>query len=147
MCLLRAAYEVLERSSLLTAGTVRSHAVHAYAYETNFFFNKGGKVEYALDAITSGASDQSMIGDRDFYATFGDDEAFVALPTCTNDNEFGLVRRMVGLDPKKQWAPYNRPQDDDNSDEEGFGGMASGGMLDSAVMMAFMQRLLEVEQG
>ncbi len=28
-----------------------------------------------------------------------------------NDNEFGLVQRMVGLDPEEQWGPYSQPDD------------------------------------
>ncbi|KAF8991005.1 hypothetical protein BDZ89DRAFT_1086867 [Hymenopellis radicata] len=149
----RAAYDILERASPFTAETVLSHARHAYSHETTYFFNKGGKVEYALDAITSDARDQSMVGDREFYATFGDDDEFVALPTCANDNEFGLVRRMVGLDPEKQWAPYRQPEDDDDEDmdededeeeEEGFGRRGPGGMPDSAAMMAFLAMMAEM---
>ncbi len=156
----RAAFDILKRSSPFTADIVRSHALSAYSHETTFFFDKGGNVEYALDAITSDSRDQSMVGDREFYTTFGDDDKFVALPTCANDNEFGLVRRMVGLDPEKQWGPYRQPDDDDEdmykdendsdedmdddvdtSDEEGFGRRGPGGKIGAAAMIALLQRL------
>ncbi|KAF9027051.1 hypothetical protein BDZ89DRAFT_1113615 [Hymenopellis radicata] len=185
----RAAYEILEDVFPFTAETVLSHARYAYYSETINFFRKGGMVEYALDAITSNAKDQSMVGDREFYATFADDDEFVALPTCANDNEFELVRRMVGLDSEKKWAPYRRyrqpdeddsddmdddddseedgddmdddddededdmnedddddedeEDDDEDEDDEDFGRRGPGGMPDSAVMIAFLERMAE----
>ncbi|KAF8991003.1 hypothetical protein BDZ89DRAFT_1086865 [Hymenopellis radicata] len=103
----RAAYDILKRASPFTVETLLSRVRDAYSYETMYFFNKGGKCE-----------GQSMIGDREFYEMFADDDEFVALPTCANDNEFDLVRRMVGLDPEKQWAPYRDEDDDDDDMDE-----------------------------
>ncbi|KAF8150515.1 hypothetical protein K438DRAFT_1865533 [Mycena galopus ATCC 62051] len=74
---------------------------------TQFFFAKGGRVEYAFDSITHCAQEQSSLGDGTFLETFGDDEDWVSLPTCANDLEFKLVRKMIGLDgPGQRWGPY-----------------------------------------
>ncbi|SJL02411.1 uncharacterized protein ARMOST_05738 [Armillaria ostoyae] len=74
---------------------------------TNFYFQRGGKVEYALDAIIDGALDQSWLGDREFHAIFDTDKDYMALPKCANDLEFQLVRDMLGLTADRPWGPYN----------------------------------------
>ncbi|KAK0499412.1 ankyrin repeat family protein [Armillaria luteobubalina] len=73
---------------------------------TSFYFSKGGRVEYALDAVTNSAKAQSRLGDETFYETFGEDEDFNRLPECTNDDEFEMVRVMLGLNPRESWGPY-----------------------------------------
>ncbi len=134
--LFRAAFDILKRSSPFTADIVRSHALSAYSHETTSFFDKGGKVEYALDAITSDARDQLMVGNREFYTTFGDDDKFVALPMCANDNEFGLVRRMDDEDMDEDENDSDEDIDDDidTLDEEGFGRRGPGGKIDATAV-------------
>ncbi|KAK0439244.1 ankyrin repeat family protein [Desarmillaria tabescens] len=77
-----------------------------FEWGTSFYFSKGGRVEYALDAVTAIAKEQSNLGDGTFYETFGGDEGFVRLPECVNDEEFEMVRVMLGLDPRKCWGPF-----------------------------------------
>ena len=55
---------------------------------TDFYFRKGGKVEYALACLMSAAEEQSgALGDGTF-------------------EESGLVRMNLRLDPKIEWGPY-----------------------------------------
>ena len=79
----------------------------------DFYLGKGGKIEYALDALTDEAKDQSPFGDGTFDELWEDEEEvgknFTELPRCDNDLEFDLVRRMLGLDPRVQWGPYDAP--------------------------------------
>ncbi|KAG5649685.1 hypothetical protein H0H81_002501 [Sphagnurus paluster] len=72
----------------------------------NFYFGKGGKIEYALDAITDAALEQSLLGSGDFEDTWDEEDDFKNLPMCDADLEFGLVRRMMGLNPAMRWGPY-----------------------------------------
>ncbi|KAG6864944.1 hypothetical protein C0991_006173 [Blastosporella zonata] len=83
----------------------------------SFFFNKGGKIEYAFDAITHASMEQSPVGDDSFAETWDEHDSFTALPTCANDLEFSLVRQRLGLDPRGRWGPY-REYDDDAMDED-----------------------------
>jgi hypothetical protein len=95
---------------------------------SEFFFQKGGRIEYAFDSITTCAQEQSPLGDDTFSETFGDDEDWVSLPTCANDLEFGLVRAMIGLDGApgsgQRWGPYDSygssgmDVDDDHDEED-----------------------------
>ncbi|KAK0207153.1 ankyrin repeat family protein [Desarmillaria ectypa] len=41
---------------------------------TSFYFSKGGRVEYALDAVTATAKEQSNLGDGTFYEAFGENK-------------------------------------------------------------------------
>ncbi|KAJ7108467.1 ankyrin repeat family protein [Mycena crocata] len=80
---------------------------------TQFYFQKGGRVEYAFDSITHCAQEQSPLGDNSFSETFGDDEDWALLPTCANDLDFQLVRSMIGLDiPGQRRGPYRAFSDD-----------------------------------
>jgi hypothetical protein len=82
----------------------------------NFYFRKGGRVEYALAAIVDGAE-----------ASFVDLQGAARLlstPSCVNDREFGIVRKNLGLNPQQTWGPYSiMPQpttwttDSDDSEE------------------------------
>ncbi|KAK0190556.1 ankyrin repeat family protein [Armillaria mellea] len=99
---------------------------------TKFYFQRGGKVEYALDAISGAALDQSWLGDGEFHAIFDDDQNYMALPKCANDLEFQLVRDTLGLTADKPWGPYDsrrnydpfemyvdsEDEDGDNSEDE-----------------------------
>ncbi|KAK7057699.1 ankyrin repeat family protein [Favolaschia claudopus] len=75
---------------------------------SQYFFKRGGRIEHAFDSITNNAEDQSELGDDTFWEYFGEDEAWLSLPTCANDLEFELVRKMIGLDARQQWGPYRK---------------------------------------
>ncbi|KAK0207157.1 hypothetical protein DFS33DRAFT_1273474 [Desarmillaria ectypa] len=62
------------------------HHDAVFESSTSFYFYKGGKVEYALDAVMAVAKEQSMLGDGTFYETYGEDEEFLRFPECTNDD-------------------------------------------------------------
>lgn len=87
------------------------------------YLSKGGRVEYAVDCVVQSAESASELGDGTFAKTFGngenDDPGYGNLPRCSNDLEFQLVRRMMGLDPTKNWGPYppEDPMDEDDEDE------------------------------
>ncbi|KIJ65695.1 hypothetical protein HYDPIDRAFT_39613 [Hydnomerulius pinastri MD-312] len=88
-----------------------------------FYLQRGGRVEYALDAITHRSKEMSSLGDGDFDAMWdgsgihaaenSEDEAsetsqlWRSLPHCNNDLEFGMVRRQLGLNPRASWGPYD----------------------------------------
>ena len=77
--------------------------VQALAYrDTNaaFYFGKGGKVEYAIDALVNSTEEASSLIDGTFEELYEDenetDDSFRRLPKCANDLEFGLVKRKMG---------------------------------------------------
>ncbi|THH28406.1 hypothetical protein EUX98_g5788 [Antrodiella citrinella] len=80
--------------------------------DAHYYFQKDGRVEYALDYIEHFANDQSPLGDnewdslQDEQAEEGDEEAlaYSQMPDCANDLNFELVRQQMGL-PKKM-GPY-----------------------------------------
>ncbi|KAG6877051.1 hypothetical protein C0993_010738 [Termitomyces sp. T159_Od127] len=91
----------------------------------NFFFSKGGRVEYAFDALTDGALQQSPLGDGEFEEVWKDDAVWTEMPVCENDLEFGLVRQMLGLGRNVRWGPYrsltstrSHSEEDYDSDSE-----------------------------
>ncbi|EIN10483.1 hypothetical protein PUNSTDRAFT_142490 [Punctularia strigosozonata HHB-11173 SS5] len=98
-----------------------------------FYFDKGGLIEYALDHVTAFAADQSPLGDGEFDSLAAEDDLEIdedlrqylfnldpalvssegqlarewnALPTCANDLKFRLVRLKIGLEPTRRWGPY-----------------------------------------
>ncbi|KAG6916021.1 hypothetical protein DXG01_008790 [Tephrocybe rancida] len=73
----------------------------------DFYFGKGGKVEYAFDALTDGAKAQSPLGDGYFDWIFEEVEVYTSLPVCSNDLKFDLVRQRLGLTRDVCWGPYN----------------------------------------
>ncbi|KAF9479090.1 hypothetical protein BDN70DRAFT_834943 [Pholiota conissans] len=85
-----------------------------------FYFNKGGRIEYAWDAVISIAKDQSALGDNEFENNWDDPEEpfregqYANLPKCANDLAFDLVRRKLGIDPMIANGPYyERDEDED----------------------------------
>lgn len=62
---------------------------------TRTYFEKCGKIEYALDCVISGAKDQNFIhGDGECWRTFKDD--LKALLNCVgNDDNFNLVSNFI----------------------------------------------------
>jgi hypothetical protein len=81
-----------------------------------FYIDKGGRIEYVLDCVTSLAREQSAdTGDGTFDEMMaedlgqgpgGDELPWRGLPRCANDVEFDLVRGMLGLDQTNVWGPY-----------------------------------------
>ncbi|EMD30885.1 hypothetical protein CERSUDRAFT_100894 [Gelatoporia subvermispora B] len=112
--------------SALLSGEVKHYADHWSQDRAQFFFDKGGRVEYALNYITDVALDQSPLGDGWSDEIREDDEEWNALPKCTNDLAFVMARQQLGLDPSQKWGPYYFPwdmtgevhmdDDDDNDD-------------------------------
>lgn len=93
-----------------------------------FYFRKGGRVEYALDHIMHTAMEQSKLGDETFEELHDSDDGWMDLPECVNDLDFELVRRKLGLSDKQQWGPYrcgeeDEMDEDDSEDEDGDVGM------------------------
>ncbi|EMD30887.1 hypothetical protein CERSUDRAFT_163665 [Gelatoporia subvermispora B] len=87
-------------------GEVQNYANHWSRGRGEFFFKKGGKVEYALDCVMHAAIDQSPLGNGEFDRLRERDEEWNALPRCVNDLEFEMVRQQIGLDPSQKWGPY-----------------------------------------
>jgi hypothetical protein len=91
-------------------------------YDVQFYLSKGGKYEYAVDAVISVVKEQSPLGDSTFEETWLDEDAvgkdFTGLVVCENDLEFDLVRKMAGLDPRLRWGPYNEPTQQEDIDED-----------------------------
>ncbi|KAJ7350700.1 ankyrin repeat family protein [Mycena albidolilacea] len=70
---LRAIHDLLTTTDdPLSAGGVRRFIEPDRNSE--FFFQKGGRIEYAFDSITTCAQEQSPLGDDTFSETFGDNE-------------------------------------------------------------------------
>ncbi|KAK7057664.1 ankyrin repeat family protein [Favolaschia claudopus] len=120
--ILRAIYDFLNTT---TAEPLSANAVVPFIAAnqyTQFFFAKGGRIEYAFDSITDCAREQSPLGDNSFSETFDDDEDWMSLPTCANDLEFQLVRRMIGLDDTpgsgQRWGRYYEDSNDEGMDFE-----------------------------
>nr|GAT49092.1 ankyrin repeat family protein [Mycena chlorophos] len=100
-----AAYEFLHA----TNEVLSESAIQPYlSQDSMFYFNKGGRIAFAFDAMTSCARDESELGDGTHEETFADSEDWKSLPTCANDLQFQLVRVMLGLNPREQWGPYYR---------------------------------------
>ncbi|KAF7295980.1 Ankyrin repeat family protein [Mycena kentingensis (nom. inval.)] len=76
--------------------------------ESQFYFKKGGRIEYAFDAITFSAYIASPLVDDTHEDIFRDVQDWTSLPTCVNDLEFTLVRNLLGLDGRGQWGPYEQ---------------------------------------
>ncbi|KAJ7454838.1 hypothetical protein FB451DRAFT_1565231 [Mycena latifolia] len=91
----------------------------------HFYFKKGGRVEYALDAIIDHA-EGSFDVEGTMLDMYQDDERFLKTFPCFNDREFDVVRKKMGFDPKQNWGPYtlSPPQtrwtndSDDSADED-----------------------------
>ncbi|KAF9456663.1 ankyrin repeat family protein [Collybia nuda] len=105
--------------SVNTPATVTSLAsLVAGNPDVSCYLSKGGRYEYALDAVTSVAREQSCLGDGTFDEMYEDEAEvgteFTGLLKCANDLEFELVRRLIGLDPEERWGPYYDMDDDDS---------------------------------
>ncbi|KAJ7655651.1 ankyrin repeat family protein [Mycena polygramma] len=102
---LRAINLLLTSTDEVLSATKIRHSLEADR-DAQFFFQKGGRIEYAFDSITYCARDQSPLGDDTFFELFGDDKDWVSLPKCANDLEFKLVQTMLSLDDRQRWGPY-----------------------------------------
>jgi hypothetical protein len=72
----------------------------------DFYFRKGGKVEYALACLIHSAEEQS--GDGTFEEMWEDEDMGLdtGLEVCANDDDFELVRMKLGLDARIGYGPY-----------------------------------------
>lgn len=93
------------------------------------FFGVGGKVEFALEALTDRAKEKSPEGSeyRRKKALEQEEEEFEKevrdLPMCSNDLDFELVRTRLGL-PAKSIGPHwffltDSEEEDDYEEDEG----------------------------
>ncbi|KAJ7116328.1 hypothetical protein C8R44DRAFT_627744 [Mycena epipterygia] len=120
--IMQAIAQLLSRSILPTDTTVRAelqngqidyHDVQA----AQFYFKKGGRVEYALDAIVDHAHNSFRLAGS-LLDAYQDNEQFTKTPSCANDREFETVRKNIGLDLTQAWGPYsNLPPDKRCNDE------------------------------
>jgi hypothetical protein len=121
----RATCNVLATLNILTPGMVVTEALALNAEAVQFYMAKGGKVEYVLDAMVAMAREQSSLGAGTFEETFDHDEGdeegvgakYRALGECSNDLEFGIVRRKIGLVPTIRWGPYKDTEEGDEGME------------------------------
>ncbi|KAG6895477.1 hypothetical protein C0992_001071 [Termitomyces sp. T32_za158] len=88
----------------LSAGAIVARSARKRGVD--FFFRKGGRVEYAFDALTDGALRQSPFGDGFFEQVWRDQDVWIEMPVCENDLGFDLVRQMLGLARNVRWGPY-----------------------------------------
>jgi hypothetical protein len=106
---------------------VLAEAMALDARAVQFYMGKGGKVEYVLDATVDSAKEQSSLGDGTFEETFENDVSegeggerndagYADLGKCSNDLEFNIVRRNIGLGADVSWGPY----DSDREEEDGM---------------------------
>lgn len=106
---IKAIQNVLESSGSMSAPThpnimaeLRSGTIeHFDKHSADYFFTKGGRIDFALDCITDYAKEDEMFDD-----VCESLDGWRNLPTCRNDLEFGIVRRMLGLETGQRWGPY-----------------------------------------
>ncbi|KAJ7581869.1 hypothetical protein C8J56DRAFT_1056870 [Mycena floridula] len=85
---------------------LRSSSSIRFSSSIQFFFNKGGRIEYVLDAIMNSVI--CKFNDGVFEPGSEDWDTF---PVCANDEEFMLVRDRLGLSSQEQWGPYHHGDD------------------------------------
>ena len=124
--------------------------VQALAYRDTsaaFYFGKGGKVEYAIDALVNSTEEVSSLIDGTFEELYEDenetDDSFRRLPKCANDLEFGLVKRKMGGFLGVGGGISNGP-----AFGGGFGSMAPGDVaLLRSLQASIAMQLDEEEEG
>jgi hypothetical protein len=95
----------------------------------DFFFDKGGQTDYAIDAILHFAAEQSPLGDGQFDLLYEEEAendpecAWRRFPECANDLNFKLVRRNLGLiegahGPHMGYNWYGERSESESDDEE-----------------------------
>jgi hypothetical protein len=137
--------------------SIRNGSSHYFdAQAVNFFFGKGGKVDWALDCVIHCMVEQEEDGSFSEMwddPDYGSDE-WRALPHCANDLEFDLVREKIGLGKGKIWGPYYQPRvddgmddydgDDDDDDDEMDDGVMGGVLAGFTVPWNDAQRLAQL---
>lgn len=102
--------QILKTPSIPTPQAVVAVALVFNAEAVQFCLDKGGKVEYVLDAMVDVARGESCLGDGTFEDTFdqegeGGKLGYRGLERCVNDMEFGGVGLGVGIG-EARWGPY-----------------------------------------
>ncbi|KAJ6460367.1 hypothetical protein C8R47DRAFT_1161035 [Mycena vitilis] len=115
---------ILPTGSTVLAELSNGEIEHFEVQAAKFYFTKGGRVEYALDAIIDDA--EAAFGVRGtMLDMYQDNDEFLGMPSCANDREFDIVRKnMIGVRDLR--GPYsNSPRHadwtvdgDDSADEE-----------------------------
>ncbi|VDB87279.1 unnamed protein product [Peniophora sp. CBMAI 1063] len=99
---LRAIASVTKRNQIPTVQLVSSHALdgkhdHFAARAVEFFFQKGGRVEHALNGVLHEASELGPGGDGSFLDIDEFADELADLPDCENDEDYPLLRANLGL--------------------------------------------------
>ncbi|KAJ7510312.1 hypothetical protein B0H11DRAFT_1183595 [Mycena galericulata] len=120
--LLRRAVPVLPTEATVRAELQSGQIDFEYVRAAAFYFQKGGRVEYALDAVLDSAKNAFHL-EGTIMDMYSNDEHYLKLPSCDNDREFEIVRKLMGLDPQRVWGPYSLSaprtySDMDSEDEE-----------------------------
>ncbi len=95
------------------------------------YLDSGGKVDYALDALTDLAFEKSPAGTlyhqeellRQEDAEF--EKEVAALPRCENDSDFGLVREKLGISRDRigpHWYFLTDSEGEDGEEDEDWDG-------------------------
>ncbi|VDB99001.1 unnamed protein product [Peniophora sp. CBMAI 1063] len=114
---LRAIASVTKQNRIPTVQLISSQALQSRhdpfaARAADFFFQKGGTVEQALNGVLHAASEQGPGGDGPFLemADLADD--LLALPQCENDEDYALLRANLGI-PADLQGPVSSAWSDD----------------------------------
>lgn len=95
----KAIANVLRRKQLPTVSAVEQELRSGREFDsryTSFYFDKGGKVEFALDAILHRSMEEHEVhGDGSFFETFEEDT--LALPSHPFDDDYGRIREALSI--------------------------------------------------
>ena len=97
--------QILKTPGIPTPQAVVAVALVLNAEAVQFYLDKGGKVEYVLDAMVDVARGESPLGDGTFEEDEGVKIGHRRLERCVNDIEFGCVRLGIGIG-EAEWGPF-----------------------------------------
>jgi hypothetical protein len=125
----KAIAQLLSRFILPTESTIRAELQNGQmeyfdVQAAQFYFSKGGRIEYALDAIVDSTKNNLDLAGS-MLDLYEDDKRLRETPSCANDREFDIIRQNIGLNPTQTWGPYSTsrrhvgwPIGSDDSDAE-----------------------------
>ncbi|KAI5896953.1 uncharacterized protein SCHCODRAFT_02597800 [Schizophyllum commune H4-8] len=122
----RAIASLIERGVLPTPDAVINEAIHNRTdgydpFDVQMYLASGGTAEFAINYLVSATKDQML--DDSLLEMVEESADWDALPRCTNDWQFALAGRMMGLVSTQQWGPYGEGEGGLFEDE--FGGKTS----------------------
>ncbi|DBA89842.1 TPA: hypothetical protein ACH3X2_004706 [Trebouxia sp. C0005] len=93
--------------------SLRPTAQCCHPKAARFFLQKGGRVEYALDAILSHSRvEHEVVGNGDMCENDEFLKRNAALPFCENDTDYNMVKRLLCNDGLEPSGPYGVMLDD-----------------------------------